>query len=327
MRCLLYITYNGAVRWLVFLVACESVNSSAADLSIDLFGDLLGSRDLARASTRGFPAPAPWVSFYGTAQEMGDLAKAAASFRILNIDADPDAGNFTPEQISQLRAGGQNRVISYLDLGSCENFRSYWSSAPSGLVPCGSSPAQIGPYAGYPDEVWMNPADDSWQRLVLEHIAPRLAATGVDGFFFDNLELLSHGTSTSDGPCDAACSQAGLDLVRKLREKFPDLLFVMQNGTADETRLGTTGGLSFPSLLDGISHEEVYAPAYDSQAEMELLAWQALGQPNFWIATEDYVGSCSNASGAMSVYQKSRAHGFSPYASDASAGQRVVCYW
>jgi hypothetical protein len=36
---------------------------------------------------------------------------------------------------------------------------------------------------------------------------------------------------------------------------------------------------------------------------------------------------CTNTSGAMTVYQKSRAHGFSPYASDASAGQRVVCYW
>jgi cysteinyl-tRNA synthetase len=257
---------------------------------------------------------------------MGDLAKAAATFRILNIDADPDAGNFTPAQIALLGGGGQNRVIGYLNLGSCENFRSYWSSAPSGLVPCKSSTAMIGPYAGYPDEVWMNPADDSWQKLVLEHIAPRLAATGVDGFFFDNLELLSHGPGTSDGPCDAACSQAGLDLVRKLREKFPSLLFVMQNGTADQTRLGVTGGVAFPTLLDGISHEEVYAPSYDAQAEMELLAWQML-TPKLWIATEDYVGSCGNTSGAMSVYQKSRAHGFSPYASDDSAGQRVVCYW
>src|SRR5581483_5294379 len=96
-----------------------------------------------------------------------------------------------------------------------------------------------------------------------------------------------------------ACSQAGLDLVRKLREKFPSLLFVMQNGTADQTRLGVTGGVAFSSLLDGISHEEVYAPSYDAQAEMELLAWQTLRPSDFWIATEDYVGSCSNVSGAM----------------------------
>jgi hypothetical protein len=29
----------------------------------------------------------------------------------------------------------------------------------------------------------------------------------------------------------------------------------------------------------------------------------------------------------MTVYTKSRAHGFSPYATDQSAGQMIICYW
>src|SRR4051794_23926209 len=49
-----------------------------------------GSADVldAASSKRGFPSGAPWVSFYGTSVEMKDLAKAASTFRILNIDVD-----------------------------------------------------------------------------------------------------------------------------------------------------------------------------------------------------------------------------------------------
>jgi len=162
-------------------------------------------------------------------------------------------------------------------------------------------------------------------------VVPRLLEMGVDGIFLDNMEILEHGTATANGPCDAACSQGGLDLVRKIREKYPRLFIVMQNATSDVTRLGITGGVPFPSLLDGTSHEEVYAPAFDATAEQQLLAWKSLpptlrGRP-FWIATEDYVGTCANVALAQTVFARSRAHGFLPYATDASAGQQTICWW
>jgi cysteinyl-tRNA synthetase len=50
------------------------------------------------------------------------------------------------------------------------------------------------------------------------------------------------------------------------------------------------------------------------------------GRP-FWIATEDYVGNCSNVALAQDVYARSRALGFRPYATDASAGQQAICWW
>lgn len=263
---------------------------------------------------------------------MGDLDRVAATFRIINIDADPGAGNFTPEQIARLKAGGRNRVISYLDVGSCEQFRDYWSTAPAGFVPCGANPsAQLGPYQGYPDEVWMNPANPDYARLIVEYVAPRLADTGVDGFFLDNLELLEHGVETDDGPCDAGCVAGGLELVARLRDAYPNHLIVMQNATSDATRLATARGAPFPTLLDGVSHEEVFKPSPDPEADAQLQAWRDMtltagGRP-FWIATEDYVGGCDNVADAREAYEASRARGFSPYATDASEGQQVVCYW
>lgn len=309
--------------------APAAANSISPDT--ELKAQNLAARTASPGPGRGFPVLSPWVSFYGDASHMGDLNKAAATFRIFNIDADPDTGNFTPKQIATLKAGGKNRVISYLNLGSCENFRGYWDSVPSGFVSCSANTAaQLGPYQGYSDEVWMNLSNADYQHLMLNYVIPRLVAQGVDGFFLDNMEIVEHGTNTNDGPCDAKCSQGGLDLVRKIRDQYPNMLIVMQNATSDFTRLGVTGGRTFPSLLDGISHEEVFYP-HDADAEHQLLNWKGMhllsGGRAFFIATEDYVGNCSRKAQASSVYSKSRADGFSPYATDASAGQQLVCYW
>jgi cysteinyl-tRNA synthetase len=141
-----------------------------------------------------------------------------------------------------------------------------------------------------------------------------------------------HRPAAAEGPCDRLCSQGGLDLVRKLRERFPDLLFVMQNATSAVTREGKTGGLDFPFLLDGIAREEAFTPPPGDRAEQaDLTAWKNLGlRPGgrpFVVLTEDYVGSCANSAAARAIYGLSRAAGFSPYATDRSSGQMVVCYW
>jgi cysteinyl-tRNA synthetase len=263
---------------------------------------------------------------------MGTLATVADTFHIMDVDLDPGLNNFSTSDVTTLKNGGKNLVLSYLNIGSCESFRTYWTTVPTGFVSCNANTsAQLGSYSGYANETWMNPANANYQNLIVNYVAPRLVAQGADGFFLDNMEIVEHGTATRNGPCDAACAQGGLDIVRLLRAKYPSLVIVMQNATSTVTRLGTTGGVSFAGLLDGISHESVYAPSYDSSAESQLLAWQAMqltpnGHP-FWIGTLDYVGSCSQTASAQTDYQRSRAKGFVPYASDSSSGLNVVCYW
>jgi cysteinyl-tRNA synthetase len=275
---------------------------------------------------RGFPETGPWLSFYGRADQMGPLDRVAARFRIINIDADPHMENFDPAQIARLRAGGRNRVISYLNIGACESFRDYFHRTPAGVVSCkGNKKAQRGAYAGYPDEIWMDPGDPDYQRLIAEHVAPRLAAQGVDGFFLDNLEILEHDR------CDERCRQGGLALVARLRAAFPGHLIVMQNATGSVTLRGRIAQEPFAALLDGVTREEVYTPRFDASAEAELRRWLALGlRPGgraFFVGTEDYVGGCKRDSLARSIQERSRSSGFSPYVTDASAGQKVICPW
>jgi cysteinyl-tRNA synthetase len=281
---------------------------------------------------RGFPFMGPWVSFYGPSKTVKPLSKVAASFRIINIDADPTVGAWTPAEIAELRAGGRNRVISYLNVGSCETYREYFKKVPPGFVPCGQNlRAQRGRYAGYPDEIWMDLSNPDYTKLIVDHVALRLARTGVDGFFLDNMEIVEHGDKTNNGPCGDRCRQGGLELIAALRKAFPDHLIVMQNATSDITRLGTTDSGPLPHLLDGISHEQVFAPERDVQALTELRAWAAMklrpGGRSFFIGVEDYVGTCKNLKKAHATYVEVRRNGFSPYATDASAGQQQICYW
>lgn len=284
------------------------------------------------SSARGFPAGGPWVSFYGGADGV-DLDKVAATFRVINIDADPDTGNFTDADIQTLRAGGQNRVISYLNVGACEDFRSYWDVDPPGHQSCQSTGALTTVYGGYPDERWADLGNQGYRDLIVDYVAPRLAARGVDGFFLDNMEVVEHGAGASEGPCDAACSQGGLDLVWELRQKFPDKLIVMQNASSDVTRLGTTHGVAYPSLLDGVSHEEVYSNGGDAESRAEMLAWVGMklmvnGRP-FWLACEEYVGACAAAqkSEADAIYAQADTDGLNAYVTDDSGMQIAPCFW
>ena len=262
---------------------------------------------------------------------MGDLGRIAKTFRVINLDADPTAENFTKEQIAKLKAGGQNRVISYLNVGACENYRDYYTKAPPGYLSCQANrKAHKGIYQDYPDEMWMNPANPDYQRLLIEVVAPRLVAMGADGFYLDNLEILEHGPTNREAPCDKACQQGGLAFVGKLRQAFPKHLIVLQNATSDITRLGRlSDGRAFANLLDGIAREETYTPMVEKSVESELLAWQAMklspgGRP-FFIGTLDFVGHCQAGKKAKAVVKLAKAKGFCPFITDKSAGQKVIC--
>ena len=336
-------------KWLLLLwaVLFSSALSSSAYASDTT--SALGSRQMASvapessqssaqssalsdaSSQRGILPGAPWATFYGAATDI-DLTKLAATFRMLDIDADPDQENFTPQQVATLKNGGSNKVLSYFNIGSCEKSRNYWSEVPEGFVSCSANvAAQRGNYDGYPNEVWMDPSNPDYQHLLLDYVAPRLVAQGVDGFYLDNMEIVEHGTRTANGPCNSACVRGALDFVAKLRAKYPNLTIVMQNATGDVTRLGRTSAGAYATLIDGVAHEEVYQPAHDLTAEGELVLWSGMnlrpgGQP-FWIGTVDYVGTCSNLADARADYARSRARHFSPYASNTSADQQTVCYW
>ncbi len=90
-----------------------------------------------------------------------------------------DAQYLSKKQIAQLKAQGNKAIYSYLNIGSLENFRSYYEQF---------FPYTLGPYENWPEERWMDVSDADWQAL-LQSIAEELVEKGVDGWFIDNCDV------------------------------------------------------------------------------------------------------------------------------------------
>ena len=275
---------------------------------------------------RDLPA-GPWQAYHEPSEGL-DLDRLAQTFRLIDIDADPALARFTPEEIATLKAGGRNRVISYMNVGTCESWRTHWTTAP-GCTPCGeNTAAQLRPLQGWTDETWMNPANRAYQDLLLDCVAPRLVERGVDGFFLDNMDM--HWANDAEAaPCDAACFQGAIDFVRRLRERYPNHLIIL-NGISDDLRLGMAGGTPLPLLIDGISREGTYLPDYNPTTEAQLAKWRDMGvSPGchpLWIGTLDYLNTCEETDTAASVIARSRAQGFTP-AVERADPQGQICFW
>ncbi|PQV45026.1 endo alpha-1,4 polygalactosaminidase [Paraburkholderia sp. BL21I4N1] len=280
------------------------------------------------AAARALPVAPVWTVYYGDASGL-TLSQVASTFKLIVIDADPGTGTpaFSAAQIAALKANGA-KVLSYLNFGACEKSRSYWGTVPSGFVSCGANTAaQLGKYSGFP-EYWMNPANADYQNLIVNYVAPRLAATGVDGFMLDNFEIVGHGTNTSGGPCDATCAQGGLDLVKQLRDRFPNLALV-PNAAPVQSIAGSSGGVAFPWLIDGVLVEQAYLPSVSTSLVQQLQSWQSteqnFGRSGFFVGSLDYVSSCTATSSAQTAWTAARQAGFSPSISTEALDS--ICWW
>jgi cysteinyl-tRNA synthetase, unknown class len=305
-----------------------AASSSSSTSSTQPAVAINGSTNVTIAASRNLNPHGAWVVYYGSGSQ-ADLARMASTFKLIVVDADPAGGSpaVTPAQIATLKANGAT-VLSYLNFGACETWRTYWNSAPTGFLSCSANTAaQLGQMPGY-SEYWMNPSNSDYQHLIADYVAPQLMATGVDGLMLDNFEIVGHGTSTSDGPCDATCAQGGLDLVARLRNDFPNAPIVLNH--APVTALsGTSGGIAFPMLVDGDFGEQVFAPTVDSSQVQELQTWRSieasLPRSAFFTGSLDYMTDCTQTSGAQSDWNASLAAGLNP--SVATSALNTVCWW
>jgi cysteinyl-tRNA synthetase len=309
--------------------ATVTSGSSSSNASSSSTVALSGSTNVTIADARNLPASPVWAVYYGTAAQT-HIDQLASRFNVIVIDADPgtDTPNFTPAQITALKAHGA-KVLSYLNVGACETWRTYWNTVPTGFVSCGANQAaQLGQYSGYSNEYWMNVGNAAYQNLIVNYVAARLAATGVDGFMLDNFEIVGHDANAAQGPCNASCKQGGLDLVARLRAQFPNAPIVLNAAPASAIS-GSSGGISFPMLVDGDFAEEVFLPSLDSSLLQTLQTWKNaeahLPRSRFFTGSLDYVDSCSTTSNAQRGWKASVAAGLSP--SIAISALNQVCWW
>lgn len=89
-----------------------------------------------------------------------------------------DAQYFNKSDIELLHQNG-TRVYTYLNIGSIENFREYYTTYEK---------LTIGRYENWDEEKWVDVSDQDWQKFI-EQLSQELFEKGVDGFFIDNCDV------------------------------------------------------------------------------------------------------------------------------------------
>lgn len=89
-----------------------------------------------------------------------------------------DAQYFTKSDIELLHQNG-TKVYTYLNIGSIENFREYYTTYEK---------LTIVRYEHWDEEKWVDVADPDWQKF-MKQLSQELFEKGVDGFFIDNCDV------------------------------------------------------------------------------------------------------------------------------------------
>ena len=97
-----------------------------------------------------------------------------AEYRTVVIDAQ----YFSEENIAYLKSRGCT-VLSYINVGSLENFRDYYEEYAS---------LTLGAYENWDEERWIDVSSPDWQEFLVS-LEEELLAKKIDGFFVDNCDV------------------------------------------------------------------------------------------------------------------------------------------
>ncbi len=169
--------------------------------------------------------------------EEADIVNVHINTDLLVIDSE----YFTSEQISTLKQNGAQKIYSYINIGSIENFRDYYSDYEQ---------YTLGDYENWPEEKWMDVSQPPWQAFLQQRVQ-ELAQKGIDGFFVDNTDVYYH-YHTPD------IYNGLVTILTDMRESGKDI--IINGGDTFVSEYIESG--STASIFDGVNQENVYT-SYD----------------------------------------------------------------
>lgn len=104
-----------------------------------------------------------------------EAVEASEGFEIAVIDAQ----NISASDIAEMKARDQE-VYSYLNIGSLETFRSYYTEYQHLTLKL---------YDNWEEEYWVDAGNEEWQKFVAGTLAQELLEKGIDGFWIDNTDV------------------------------------------------------------------------------------------------------------------------------------------
>ncbi len=191
---------------------------------------------------------------------------------------EPDA--FTKTRITELKEAG-TVVYAYINIGSADKTADYYEQYKE---------LALGEYEGWPDEVWINVSDLSWQEYQIARIS-EITSKGVNGFFVDNCDVYYYVTNGAGvGKADSGeIRQALLTMIQEMKKRYKT---VIVNGADTFVSYCIRNNTDVTELMDGVCQESVYTAVNAETGEFE----PAVGYTYY----EAYLAKCKAAN--LAVY-------------------------
>ena len=148
-----------------------------------------------------------------------------------------DLQEFTKSDIEKLHSKGI-KVYSYLNVGSVENYRSYYNRFKK---------YYLGTYENWEDEKWVDVSQKEYQDFLINELEPSLRKKGADGYFIDNCDVYANFKKDK--------IYKGLQTILKAIHSH-NLPMLINGGDVFVTKTINDG--SYGTLFDGVNQEEVF---------------------------------------------------------------------
>ena len=149
-----------------------------------------------------------------------------------------DAQYHSKEEIESFK-NYSHYVFSYINVGSLETFRSYYSEYED---------LTLSDYENWEDERWMDVSDERWQNYIIDTVAKDMVDKGIDGFFVDNCDVYEH--YSNDGILD------GLSNIMTGLKGYGKVV-IMNGGDVFLDSYCVKKG-EWSDVIDGINQENVF---------------------------------------------------------------------
>ena len=148
--------------------------------------------------------------------------------------------NMKKEWLAELKNSG-TIIIAYISVGEADDDRRYWktwqatenaydiSRIPRTIVDQDDS-IFIGPDPGWPGSYFVDASHEQWQKIMLEEEIPYILALGdglYDGLVMDLIDVVDEYEGK---PREQEMRQGMIDLIRQIKEKYPDKIIIPNRG-------------------------------------------------------------------------------------------------
>ncbi|MEO8249506.1 MAG: endo alpha-1,4 polygalactosaminidase [Burkholderiales bacterium] len=252
------------------------------------------------------PKDSRFAVYYGTAEP-----SAIHDWDVVVLDSDVDPAivrNFSAKSL----------VLGYLSVGEVHGGRAY---APQ----IGREGLLLSANENWEGARFIDVRDARWKKRVVEELVPAIVARGFKGLFLDTLDSSAY-LESSDPARNAGMTDAAIDLVAAIRQRFPNLPIMANRGYDLLPRLA--------DKIDMLLGESVHT-TYDAKSknyvrvEPESVRWQHERMfearrlnPSLRLFSLDY-WSPSDREGIARIYAEARANGFVPYVATIDLSQIV----